>query len=151
MQIDEKFQQAVSHVLGQLQASQLSQSQWIDTITTAVNVPVTSAKAIDPKIEYPGSHDVTDAFSTEGIKDTINQIIAGSSDDLSLLALGEMKAASLQTQMLLELQRYYARKKQSRLTRIVNASHRRAILTQPQGPITGQLVAAIENHLALIK
>lgn len=86
-------------------------------------------------------------ISTDGLLTAIQELIAENSVNNAGVHRGEFEAISKQTQFLLDLQRYIARKLPYRLQRLIRAGHRRSALASDRGPLS-QLMRKVENEIA---
>jgi len=147
MQSDEKFGEAVSRLITTLRRLQGLDSQWVEKVGDQTQLDCTDEMVPHPLVEFPGGQDVMTQFSVDKLRTTLEDLVADGSRT-NRVSAGEINAASRQLQFLLDFQRYYARRKVSRARRIINAAHRRVILTHPQGPLAQRLRAAVDDLLA---
>ena len=146
MQLDEHYLDAVRYLKEQFGQLQLTDEQWLDVINDQTELSSTATYVKTAADQFPERDAVMKRFSVEGLRSALEDQAADTSEEIRL-STGEIEVAARQQQVLLDLQRYLARRKQSRVVRLVNAAHRRAILTHPQGPINRQLSLAAEELL----
>ena len=89
----------------------------------------------------------TDALSTQAIATAIQELLLQNASNNVGINRGDMDAFAIQTQFLLDLQRYVVSRLSSRLQRVVRASHRRALLASDTGPLS-KLTKQVEERFA---
>lgn len=144
MQVDKKFTEGVDFLLEQLRKAQFGELGWSEVINQGTGQTVSDEAVKSAAAEFPDAGDIGRKFDLSELKKTLEALVT---DDQGGVSVGELQAAEMQTRLLLACRRYYARRKQSRASRIVHAAHRRAILSHAQGPIQRDLRRTVENML----
>ena len=103
----------------------------------------TTALTVDARL----SHKPTNALSTQAIATAIQELLLQNASNNVGINRGDMDAFAIQTQFLLDLQRYVVSRLSSRLQRVVRASHRRALLASDRGPLS-KLTKQVEERFA---
>lgn len=148
MQVDSKFSEAVAYLTAELRKLQLANPAWLDAISEATGIEGLISDSVSrAEQEFNGRTAVIDKFDLSDLNRTLQELITAQSENETLVSVGQIQAATTQVQFLLSLQRYYSRRKQTRIQRIIHAAHRRAILTHVQGPIARDLRRTVENFL----
>jgi len=160
-QIDDNFREAVERVKTALKRMRFTPETFTDPFKpgaepTAIDTPGFSEIGLElsesptarlSAARLDGRRPPPLYVNTESLQTAIQELLLENTSKNVGINRGDMDAFAMQTQFLLDLQRYVARKSMSRMTRIIRAGHRRVQLTKPGGPLA-QLTRRIEERFA---
>ena len=147
MQLEQTFLEAVSYIQAELLKLGLSSDvvQSINDVTGEYG----SEKSVDSlKKQFPGATDACAKFDLDSLQEVLQKAVSGSSQ---VVTIPELAVFSHQVALLHELRRLVARRKSSRISRVVLAAHRRSTVGGKNGKVSKALLVKHEQTLATLR
>lgn len=151
MQLDDTYLDAVSYL-----RVELSKLNLLDTISTQI-ASHSGGLGIGAAVEsvrsqFPGISDAVSRFDIGKLEEALQKAIsahANSSGDI--ITIPELAVFQQQVGFLQEMRRYIARRKSTRVSRVVAAAHRRTTLAAIDGKVTKSLLLHPESVLTKLR